>query len=328
MLEIVLQQVIEQLSVDASAVLLYDPRVQTIEYAASHGFHSDALHHTKLKLGEGFASQAVLEGRTIHIPDLMETHGKLARSLQEANEEFVDYYGTPLIVQGEAKGVLEIYHRSTLNADLEWLEFLETLAGQAAIAIDNAQLFESLRHTNELLEQRVVLRTAELQQINAELERANRAKDEFLATMSHELRTPLSSILGLSEALLEQRGGSLNEHQQKSLEIIGSSGSHLLGLINDILDLSKIEAGKFDFYPQPISVEEICRSSLTFIKAQAAKKSITVTYIQDASVSKIFSDPRRLKQILVNLLSNAVKFTPENGNVTLQIKADVQRDLI
>ena len=164
--------------------------------------------------------------------------------------------------------------------------------------------------------------------MNAELEQANRAKDEFLATMSHELRTPLTSILGLSESLLEQRLGSLDEHQQKSLEIIVSSGSHLLQLINDILDLSKIEAGKFDFYPQPVSVDELCRSCLSFIKSQALRKSISVIYTNETTVSRIYADPRRLKQILVNLLSNAVKFTVENGQVTLQVKADTDQNLI
>ncbi len=327
-LEVVLQQVLAELHVDASAILLFNPQLQTIEYAASRGFRADALYHTRLKLGEGYAGRAVLERKTTHISDLMQTGGKLASSLLLERESFVDYYGTPLIVKGEVKGVLEIYHRSHLKADSEWLEFLESLAGQAAIAIDNAQLFENLRRSNLHLEHRVVERTAELNQTNTELEHANRIKDEFLANMSHELRTPLTSILGLSESMLEERRGSLNDHQQKSLEIIAASGQHLLELINDILDLSKIEAGKFDFYPQPISVDEICRSSLVFVKSQAAKKSITVTYIQETSISKIYADPRRIKQILVNLLSNAVKFTLEKGEVILQVNADLDQDLI
>jgi signal transduction histidine kinase/CheY-like chemotaxis protein len=327
-LEVVLQQVLAQLHVDASAILLFNSQMQAIEYTASRGFRSDALRHTRLKLGEGYASQAVLNRKTIHISALMETGSKLAKALQVANEEFVDYYGAPLIAKGEVKGVLEIYHRSHLKPDKEWLEFLEALAGQAAIAIDNAQLFENLQRSNLYLEQRVVERTAELNRTNTELEHANRIKDEFLANMSHELRTPLTSILGLSESLREQRRGLLNDHQDKSLEIIESSGRHLLDLINDILDLSKIEAGKFDYYPQPISVDEICRSSLSFIKAQSTKKSITVTYNNEATLSKIFADPRRLKQILVNLLSNAVKFTPEHGEVILQVNADLEQDVI
>jgi len=327
-LDVVLQQVLSQLGVDASAIMLFNTQLQMTEYAASRGFRSDALRHTRLKLGEGYASQAVLNRKTIHISALMGTGSKLAKALQLANEEFVDYYGVPLIAKGEVKGVLEIYQRSYLKADAEWLEFLEALAGQAAIAIDNAQLFESLQRSNLSLEQRVVERTAELNRTNTELEHANRIKDEFLANMSHELRTPLTSILGLSESLREQRRAPLTEYQERSLEIIESSGRHLLELINDILDLSKIEAGKFDYYPQPISVDDICRSSLTFVKTQAAKKSITITYLQDASISKIFADPRRLKQILVNLLSNAVKFTLERGEVILRVRADLEQDLI
>jgi PAS domain S-box-containing protein len=327
-LDVVLQHVLSQLGADASAILLFDAQLHIIEYAASRGFRSDVLHYTKLKLGEGFAGRAVLDRKTIHTSDLMETGGKLANSLFLEHESFVEYYGAPLIVKGEVKGVLEIYHRSHLKADSEWLEFLEALAGQCAIAIDNAQLFENLQRSNLNLERRVTERTAELNHTNAELEHANRIKDEFLANMSHELRTPLTSILGLSESLLEEMRDPLSEYQHKSLQIIESSGRHLLELINDILDLSKIEAGKFDFYPQPVSVDEICKSSLSFVRSQAVKKAITVTYIQDISISRIFADPRRLKQILINLLSNAVKFTPENGEVILQVKVDLEQDLI
>jgi putative nucleotidyltransferase with HDIG domain len=147
-LDIVLQQVLSQLGVDASAVLLFDSHLQKLEYAANRGFYSNALHYTQLKLGEGYAGRVVLEHKTIHVSSLMETGSRLAVALQLANEAFADYYGVPLIVKGEIKGVLEIYHRSILHTDPEWLEFLETLAGQAAIAIDNAQLFERLQRSN------------------------------------------------------------------------------------------------------------------------------------------------------------------------------------
>ena len=207
----------------------------------------------------------------------------------------------------------------------------DNLVGMVAALTDiteRTQFVEELHALNIDLEQRVEIRTNELIQTNIELEHANRIKDEFLATMSHELRTPLNSILGLSELLLEQRRGSLNDHQQKSLQIIEFSGQHLLELINDILDLSKIDAGKFDFYPQIIDVVTLCRSSLTFIKEQAMRKSITITYKEDKIGSEIYADPRRLKQILVNLLINAVKFTPDHGQVTLQVQADEEEDRI
>jgi len=327
-LDIVLEQAISLLGVDACAVLLVNPQLQTVEYAASRGFHSNALGHTQLGLGKGFAGRAILERKIIHIPNLMETDDGLAETLHGANETFVDYYGAPLIVKGEAKGVLEIYHRSCLKIDHEWLDFLETLGGQAAIAIDCTQLFNSLQRANAELEHRVAERTTELNKTNAELERASRTKDEFLANMSHELRTPLNSILGLSESLLEQRRGSLNDKQNKSLQIIASSGQHLLELINDILDLSKIEAGKFDFYPQSVTVDELCRSSLVFVKPQASKKSVTVTYSKASQISHIFVDPRRLKQILVNLLTNAVKFTPDNGRVMLHVSTNLEQEII
>lgn len=327
-LDVVLEQVLSQLSVDAASILLFNSQTQMLEYAASRGVLSSAIQHAKLELGEGYAGQAILERKMIRVQGLMAAGGEFAKALQLANENFVEYFGTPLIVKGEVIGVLEIYHRAALEPSPEWLDFLEILAGQAAIAIDNAQLFESLQRSNAELEQRVAQRTAELNQTNIELEHANRAKDEFLANMSHELRTPLNSILGLSETLLEQSRDPLKEHQQRYIQTIASSGQHLLDLINDILDLSKIEAGKFDYFPQAISVDEICRSSFAFVKSQAVKKSISLAYIQDFSVEKIFADPRRLKQILVNLLTNAVKFTPEKGEVILKVKAELEKDLI
>ena len=134
------------------------------------------------------------------------------------------------------------------------------------------QAEEELLNINVQLEERVAERTAELNRTNAELERANQAKGEFLANMSHELRSPLNSILGLSESLLEQRRGTLNESQQRSLQIVESSGHHLLDLINDVLDLSKIEAGKFDCYPEIIAIDDICNSSLAFVRTSGCQE--------------------------------------------------------
>ena len=147
---------------------------------------------------------------------------------------------------------------------------------------------------------------------------ADRAKTEFLANMSHELRTPLTSILGFSNLLLEQIFGSLNAKQLQYIACISSSGEHLLSLINDLLDLSKIEAGKEDLSLEVIDVEEICQACLDLIQEQANKQGIELIMIIASGVITCIADQRRLKQILFNLLSNAVKFT-EFGTVTLKI---------
>jgi PAS domain S-box-containing protein len=327
-LNIVLQYAISQLGVDASAVLLLAPHRQTIEYASSRGVQSHVIQQTQIKLSNEYAGHAVIERATVHVVGPIGTDNELAKALHLANARFVDYYGTPLIVKGELKGVLETYHRTPLNLDREQLDFLETLARQASIAIENSQLFQGLQRANTELEKRVAERTAELQQLNLELQYASRAKGEFLAAMSHDLRTPLNNILSVTEFLLEQRSGTLNELQQTSVHTIESSGQHLLELINDISDVSRIDAGRFEIQPQMIDVTALCQSSLAFVREQAARKSIALHYIEDQAVPRIHADPLRLKQILVNLLTNAVKFTSSGGQVTLQVHADTAGDRI
>ncbi len=160
---------------------------------------------------------------------------------------------------------------------------------------------------------------AALQLANAEMARAVRLKDEFLANMSHELRTPLTGILALAENLLETIYGPLNERQEKALRNIDVSAQHLLSLINDLLDLSKIEAGRLELDQQLVGVNDICQSSLAFVRETAHKKNIQLTYAIDQPAATVFADARRLKQMLVNLLSNAVKFTLEGGRVDLNV---------
>lgn len=165
----------------------------------------------------------------------------------------------------------------------------------------------------------------ELGQANARLRQASQMKSEFLANMSHELRTPLNAVLGLTEVLLDQQVGALNPRQIKSLNTISSSGTHLLSLINDILDLSKVEAGKLELYPENLNVDEICQACLTMINAQAHQKRISVAFDNAATVKTLPADPKRFKQILVNLLSNAVKFTPEGGAIGLTIRSPIDQ---
>lgn len=164
-----------------------------------------------------------------------------------------------------------------------------------------------------------------LRMANLEMARAMRLKDEFLANMSHELRTPLNGILTMCELLDEQIYGPLNERQLRSVHQLQTSGRHLLALISDLLDLSKIEAGKFDLALRPVDPDEVCRASLSFVYGLAQKKGQRLDYEYNAPQAMLLADPRRLKQILVNLLDNAVKFTPEGGQVRLAVTVSGDR---
>jgi PAS domain S-box-containing protein len=160
---------------------------------------------------------------------------------------------------------------------------------------------------------------AQLQRTNQELAQATKLKDEFLANMSHELRTPLNAILGMTEGLQEQVFGKISDRQLKALQAIESSGSHLLELINDILDLSKIAAGQIELDCAITSVNHLCQSSLTFIRQQAMQKRIQIHTKIQTNLPGILVDERRIRQVLINLLSNAVKFTSAEGSITLEV---------
>jgi PAS domain S-box-containing protein len=187
---------------------------------------------------------------------------------------------------------------------------------------------EALVEERALLTRRVAERTADLSAANADLARAARLKDEFLASMSHELRTPLNAVLGLSEVLQEEVYGPLTDKQKRSLQSIEASGRHLLELINDILDLAKIGAGKLELELAPIPINPLCEASLRLIKPEAYKKELSVDLIIDPAVTLLHADTRRLKQILLNLLSNAVKFTPAGGAIGLEVAGDTTQQAV
>jgi len=171
----------------------------------------------------------------------------------------------------------------------------------------------------DMLEEKVAARTSELLNANEALARAAKMKDQFLANMSHELRTPLNSVLGLAEALLDGVYGDLDEQQKQILMTMRDSGRHLLDLINDILDLSKIDAGRLELDLRSISVSEVCQVSLRMIRPLALAKRIGTWMRTDPRLSVVVADERRLKQMLVNLLSNAVKFTPAGGQAGIEV---------
>ncbi|HDN27123.1 MAG TPA: hybrid sensor histidine kinase/response regulator [Thioploca sp.] len=190
----------------------------------------------------------------------------------------------------------------------------------AELQAKNADL-NTLTHT--LVQQR-----EELQVAYAELARAARLKDEFLANMSHELRTPLNAVLGIAEVLQEGIYGALNPKQIKSIHTIEEGGQHLLSVINDILNLAKIEAGKVKLEMTPVSAEEIANACLRLIETLAQKKSIKISITVNIDMAIIKADKRQLKQILFNLLGNAVKFTPERGEINLEINGDSKRGTV
>gem|GEM_PF-820484 len=187
-------------------------------------------------------------------------------------------------------------------------------------AVKTARL--ELLDLNRTLERRVHERTSELSIANLELAKASRMKDEFLSSMSHELRTPLTGILGLTETLQLGVYGEINARQEKALKNVENSGRHLLELINDILDLSKIEAGKLELQLEPCAVNEICQASLQLVKGMAQQKRLSVNFTTNVIGMTMRADGRRLKQMLVNLLSNAIKFTPEGRSVGLELQGD------
>jgi signal transduction histidine kinase len=207
----------------------------------------------------------------------------------------------PMLARGRPVGVLSADNKVSGEPILpQTVELLQTFASHAAMAVDNARLFR------------------EIEDKGRQLEIANRHKSEFLANMSHELRTPLNAIIGFSEVLLERMFGGLNEKQEEYLRDVLESGRHLLSLINDILDLSKVEAGRMELELGQFSLPLALENALTLVRERASRHGITLSLDVAAGVGDFVGDERKLKQILLNLLSNAVKFTPEGGRVAVR----------
>lgn len=335
-LTVITESTVRLLHVEAASVVLLDHEAGDLMFAAASGQAAGFVRGQRLALGQGVIGWVVEHGEPVLVPDTEndtryfsdfdEKSGFVARSI----------LCVPMQTKGQTTGALEAINKEGGFFDQEDLKLLTRLAAPAATAIENARLFAqaqqeiaerkrveaALEAERSLLARRVAERTADLSAANAELAHAARLKDEFLASMSHELRTPLNAVLGISEALQEEVYGPLNENQINSLHSIEESGRHLLALINDILDLSKIEAGKLELEPTPVPVEMICHASLRIIKQNAHKKRLTIHSSFDGAVTTIQADERRVKQILVNLLGNAVKFTPEGGEIGLEVVGD------
>ena len=281
----------------------------------------------------------IQEGRFFISCNLQDQFAKseIIKSL-EANS----YLGIAIVnSNGESIGSLCIFDDKPIVKVQRADAMLRVFAARVSAEIERQEAIAELYQLNQQLETRVTERTQELQltnqqlmvemaerqklinlveNSNAELVRATKLKDEFLANMSHELRTPLNAILGMSEGLLSSVFGDLNERQRRSLSLIENSGRHLLELINDILDVAKIGAGKLNLEIRPVSIENLCKSSLSFVKQMASQKNIQLKLSIQPNLGAIAVDERRIRQALINLLSNAVKFTEKSGEISLEVK--------
>jgi GAF domain-containing protein len=253
---------------------------------------------TAIPKGQGVTTQVMEQRQPVQIPDITTAgvyESPIRRPLIEAGHRAL--LGVPLLSEDEVIGVLAVTRKTPGEFEPETVRLLSTFATQSALAIQNARLFR------------------EIADKSAQLESASRHKSEFLANMSHELRTPLNAIIGFSEVLTERMFGELNEKQDEYLKDIYASGQHLLSLINDILDLSKIEAGRMELDPTDFDVPGAIDNALTLVRERAGRRGITLGRAIDERVGTMRADERKVKQVLLNLLSNALKFTPDGGRI-------------
>jgi two-component system, sensor histidine kinase and response regulator len=271
------------------------------------------------------------QGQTVVIDDVVQTYQQAPCMMAFLTQMQVKSKAVAPILVGQQLWGLLIVHQCAYQRHWQpWeTELLQHIAEHLAIAINQAQLYHQLQGQTKNLEVCVIERTQDLRDALVAAEAANRAKSEFLATMSHELRTPLTYIIGMSATLLRWSLGDLSPRQRDYLNTIQASGEQLLRIINDILDVSKIEAGRTMLDVRQFSLASVCRQSVDAYRKDAAQNGIDIALDlklvngQDTFVA----DPRRVRQILANLLSNAIKFTPAQGKVTLRVRRE-QNDAV
>ncbi len=259
--------------------------------------------HNTIPLDRGaLVGRTALECRPIHIHDALADPDFTWHKAQKL-AGYRTMLGVPMLREGVPIGVIAMWRTDVRPFTEKQINLVTTFADQAVIAIENVRLFN------------------EIQEKGRQLEVANQHKSEFLANMSHELRTPLNAIIGFSEVLQERMFGEMNEKQAEYIDDIHGSGKHLLSLINDILDLSKVEAGRMELDLATFDLPSAIDNALTLIKERAGRHGIELGSVVDPAVSGINADERKFKQILLNLLSNAVKFTPEGGRITVAARS-------
>jgi PAS domain S-box-containing protein len=295
-----------------SAVYLYDEWSGTLRCATSYGIPVD-LQREYLP-GEGLVGQAAADRQTLILEIPQDMPWQMETGLFTIIPRAV--VAVPILYQDKVLGVLSMAFTSHFSARDR--AFVERMASLIGVGLNNINQYQDLKALSDQLKQR----GHEIARKNQQLEDSNRLKSEFLANMSHELRTPLNAIIGFSEVLKDGLLGDLAEEQQDYVKDIFDSGNHLLSLINDILDLSKIEAGKMDLDLQDVQIQETLSNSLSIIKEKALSHSINLTLDVSPNVGEIIADPRKFKQVVYNLLSNAVKFTPPGGKIKLEARRE------
>ncbi|MBI2555023.1 MAG: GAF domain-containing protein, partial [Candidatus Rokubacteria bacterium] len=292
-----------QLSATSGGVIYeYDEAAQEFHVRGSHRIEEElveVLRAAPMRLGEGAVGKAAAIRAPVQVSDILDEREYDVARIRALFERqgYRSVLAVPLLLEQRIMGGLVVWRQEAGSFSTEVVNLLQTFATQSVLAIQNARLFR------------------EIADKGLQLEAASRHKSEFLANMSHELRTPLNAIIGFSEVLLERMFGEVNEKQAEYLQDIFSSGRHLLSLINDILDLSKVEAGRMELAPAPFDLPLALENALTLVRERAIRHGIALSLEVDPRLGEFVGDERKIRQVLLNLLSNAVKFTPEGGRI-------------
>lgn len=300
-----------------SAIYLYDEWAGKLKLETSHAAPEGITQ--EFMIGEGLAGYAAQQSKTIVLNTASDMSGMVI-STGLFNFMPATVIASPIIFQENRMGVLVV--ATSIQITERDQQFIERVADQLGVALHNIQQYGDLK----LLAEQLRLRSEEIDRKNVQLEEGNRMKSEFLATMSHELRTPLNAIIGFSEVMRDGLTGKLTGKQLEYISDIYQSGEHLLSLINDVLDLSKIEAGKMSFDQELTDLSNLLQNALSIVKERAANHQVKLKLEIEGTLGQSWMDARKAKQIIYNLLSNAVKFTPEGGEVTLHARIVSRKD--
>ncbi len=322
-----LDLLVDKFNVDNCSVRLLE-QDGMLRIKAQRGLRPEFVKTTERQPNmECYSGECFLTGKVIHVPDTDKINKPISTNLI-TGQGIKSFVQAPIFSEQEIIGVLSAssVKEKGYFSD-KFIDLFQTLAQQLGVAISTGRLYDQLAKFNKQLEVKVAERTIELERKSIELEQANkelkeldRLKSEFLANMSHELRTPMNSIIGYTQLLIDGIDGAINEDQKESLETVERNAANLLALINDILDLSKIEAGKMVLTLTPVSLDTVIDETLTILDPLFENKELHFSLKKERELPKVIGDAEKLRQILLNLLNNAIKFTNPQGCISLQVK--------